>query len=289
MSRFTLNDLENLTGIRTDTIRIWERRYNILHPNRTATNRRWYDDNDLKKLINISILYKKGVKISRIAEMSSDEIARRAGSVSELSGNSSDLINSLTLALNDLDEALLNDLILKSVVNTGFEKTFTEVLFPFLKKLGILWHTGAIDPAFEHFVTALIRQKLIAASDSITGKRENPGRKVLMFLPEGEFHELGLLFYAYLLQKKNFRVLYLGQSLPFESLESISGKWNPEILVTGAQSDMAIGSPEKYLEKLGEKFKDKLILAGGILSECAGQLKKENLIPLNNETDLEAL
>ena len=112
MSRFTLNDLENLTGIRTDTIRIWERRYNILNPNRTATNRRWYDDNDLKKLINISILYKKGVKISRIAEMSSDEIARRAGSVSELSGNSSDLINSLTLALNDLDEALLNDLIL---------------------------------------------------------------------------------------------------------------------------------------------------------------------------------
>jgi MerR family transcriptional regulator, light-induced transcriptional regulator len=289
MSKFTLSDLENLTGINSDTIRIWERRYSILSPNRTLTNRKWYNDDDLKKLINISVLYHNGVKISKIAMMTGTEIRERASSVSEGSKTTGDIINSLFIAMNSLDEHAVNEMIMKSVISRGFEKTFTEVLFPFLHKVGIMWHTGAITPSTEHFFSAILRSRLINAIDSLPAGIYSNGKKVVMFLPEGEFHELGLLFYSYIIQKKGHMVLYLGQSTPLDSLEATISNWNPDIIITGIQSGLFTTDPEEYLRKLSAMPGKQKVYAGGGLAFHANQLKLKNVKPLRSDKDLEFL
>ena len=287
MSKFTLNDLQNLTGIKADTIRIWERRYSLLSPKRTPTNRRWYDDNDLKKLICISVLYRNGVKISGIAKMSDNEIGENASAVSEGSKSSVNTISTLVIAMNTLDEVAVNDVIMRSVINRGVEKTFTEVLFPFLHKVGIMWHTGSLDLSTEHFITALFRHRLISATDTIPPSDQTGRKKVLMFLPEGEYHELGLLFYSYVIRKKGHKVLYLGQSTPLDSAIHAAAAWNPDIIVTGIQSELNTSDPEEYLRKLSVASGKQKIYAGGDLASHAEKLKLHNTYPLRSEDDLD--
>jgi DNA-binding transcriptional MerR regulator len=289
MSRFTLNDLGNLTGIKPDTIRIWERRYSLLSPNRTTTNRRWYDDHDLKKLICISVLYRKGVKISKIAKMSDSQINENASTVSEGSKESCDTVSSLVIAMNTLDEAVVNDVIMRSVISRGFEKTFTEVLFPFLQKVGLMWHTGSLDLFTEHFISSLIRHRIISAADTLPPSGRPGGKMVLMFLPEGEYHELGLLFYSYIIRKKGHRVLYLGQSTPYDSVIQAAAVWNPDIVVTGIQSELRTSDPAGYLRKLSAAAGKQKIYAGGGLASHAEKLKLSNVWPLRSEDDLEWL
>lgn len=289
MSKFTLIDLGNLTGIKADTIRIWERRYNILSPNRTPTNRRWYNDDDLKKLINISVLYHKGIKISKIAGMSESEIETNAGSVSEDSRTSDDIISTIVVAMNAFDEAAVNELLLRSVINRGFEKTFSEVLFPMLHKVGIMWQTGSSDPSVEHFITALLRSRLISASDALPPFWRSVGKRVLMYLPEGEYHELGLLFYSYVMKKKGHMVIYLGQSTPYDSVVHTSAVWKPEIIITGIQTELHTSDPEEYLRKLSAALGIQKIYAGGGLASYAEKLKLRNVWPLRSEDDLEWL
>jgi len=289
MSKFTLNDLESITGIKSDTIRMWERRYNILSPNRTPTNRRWYDDDDLRKLINISVIYHNGIKISRIAAMDDKEILERASSFSEGSKTPEDIISSMILAMNSFEENAVNEVILKSVINRGFEKTFTEVLFPFLHKVGIMWHTGAIDLTTEHFITSLFRQRLISAADSLPAAMSAQGKRVLMFLPEGEYHELGLLFYYYVIKKRGHRVLYLGQSTPFDSMISACAKWSPDIVITGLKTELNTSDPEEYLRKLSAVSGIQKIYAAGVMANHADKLNLKNVKALRTETDLDFL
>jgi len=289
MSRFKLNDLESLTGIKSDTIRMWERRYGILSPNRTPTNRRWYDDDDLRKLINISVIYHNGIKISRIAAMNDKEILERASSFSEVSKSQEDIFGTLMLAMNSLDENAVNEVIIRSVIKRGFEKTFTEVLFPFLHKVGIMWHTGAIDITTEHFITSLFRQRLISAADSLPPTVNGQGKRVLMFLPEGEFHELALLFYFYMIKKRGHSVLYLGQSTPFDSMISACAKWSPDILITGLKTELYTSYPEEYLKMLSAVPGRQKIYVGGVLANHADKPNLHNVKALHTETDLDFL
>lgn len=289
MSKFTLNDLESLTGIKSDTIRMWERRYNILSPNRTSTNRRWYDDDDLRRLINISVIYHNGFKISKIAAMDDKEIIERASSFSEGSKTPDDIISSLVLAMNSFDESAVNEVIMRCVINTGFEKTFTEVLFPFLHKVGFMWHTGAIDITTEHFITSLFRQRLISAADSLPSMVSIRGKRVLMFLPEGEFHELALLFYFYVIKKRGHSVLYLGQATPFDSMISACAKWSPDIVITGLKTELNTSNPGEYLKMLSAVLGRQKIYAGGVLAHHADKLKLHNVKALRSETDLDFL
>jgi len=289
MSRFTLKDLESLTGINSDTIRIWERRYNILNPKLTVTGRKWYEDDDLKKLINISILNNKRIKISRIAKMSNKEIADYSTSLSELSKNSGNMISSLVIAMNSLDENSVNELIMKSVISRGFEGTFTKVLFPFLRKVGVMWYTGAINPATEHFVTGVFRQRISAAIDSLPPVNDINAKRILMFLPEGEFHELTLLFFSYVLKKKGHRILYLGQSTPFDSIIQAVALWKPEVVITGIHTELNLPDPGEYLRKLSENLKKQKIYAGGGLADYADKLKFRNVKALRSENDPEFL
>jgi len=234
--QYTIKDLERLSGIKAHTLRIWEQRYNLLNPNRTDTNIRYYSGEDLRKILNISVLNQKGIKISKIVDLSEDEINNR---VIEFTRDSSDQglqIEGLVIAMIDLDEPRFEQIIQVCISRLGFEDTMLKVIYPFFKKVGVLWQTGSINVAQEHFITHLIRQKIIVAIDNLSYKTRPDSRTHMLFLPEGELHEMGLLFYNYLIKKSGHKVIYLGQSVPLKDLKLIVGLQKPHTLVTALLS-----------------------------------------------------
>ena len=286
MDRYTISDLEKLTGIMAGTIRIWERRYRIIKPHRTDTNRRWYDSDDLKRILNISILYRKGIKISRIATFSGPEIEEKVKLLTRESTDTETQIDSLIVAMSDLDEERINDILMRSVINRGFEPTFTTVVFPFLRRVGIMWHTGSVDIGAEHFVSNIFRKRLISAIDTLTPQVNPDAKKFIMYLPENELHEMGLLFYTYIIRKRGHSVLYLGQSTPISGLVDVVERWHPDFLVTGALTSLSFDKPEDYLKRISTAFRDKKILVSGILTPYAEKVSLENIIPFESLADL---
>lgn len=286
MDRYTIKDLERLTGIMAGTIRIWERRYHIIKPHRTDTNRRWYDSDDLKRILNISILYRKGIKISKIATFSGPEIDEKVNLLTRDSNDTNIQIDSLIVAMSDLDEESISDIIMRSVLNIGFEETFTRLVFPFLRRVGIMWHTGSVDIGAEHFVSNIFRKRLISAIDSLPSQ-DHPGRKkFVMYLPEGELHEIGLLFYTYVIRKAGHSAMYLGQATPFNGLQDIVERWKPDYLVTGAMTNLSTGKPEDYLKLIGNAFEEQKILVSGLLTNHTGKSMPDNVIAIISVNDL---
>lgn len=266
MREYTIKDLEKLSGIKAHTIRIWEKRYGIVDPDRTNTNRRRYTDDELRKLINISILNRNGFKISKIALMSLREIEDKVSFISQDVNQTDTQIESLIIAMVNLDEISFNELINRSILNNGFEDTFTRIIFPFLERVGMLWVTGSITPAQEHFVSNLIRQKLISNIDTQTSRRKDKRKRVLFFLPENELHEISLLFYTYITRKNGHEVLYLGTQTPMDSIKKSFKIWPADIIITGTLSEFSGVQKEQYLKKLSETFSDKVIIVGGTLA-----------------------
>ena len=286
MGHYTLHELEKLTGILAATIRVWERRYNIIKPQRTETNRRWYDDDDLRRLINISIIYHSGVKISKIAKYSESELEEKAEFLTRDSVISDTHINSLIVAMLSFNGNAVNEILLRSVINTGFEETFSSVVFPFLRRVGIMWHTGSANTGGEHFITNILRGKLIAAIDSLPPANDPERKRVIMFLPEKELHEMGLLFYSYLIRKWGHEVLYLGQATPFVALTKVYEKWHSDILVTGVLSELSVFEPEEYLNKLSTTFKSQKILVSGSMADEPVIEKYKNIYQVRSISDL---
>jgi MerR family transcriptional regulator, light-induced transcriptional regulator len=286
MAKYTLNDLESLTGIKADTIRIWEMRYGILEAQRTLTNRRWYTDDDLAKLLNINLLSSQGLKISKIAQMPETEILERATALASDNSDTSDGILQILLAMNRLDEKTVNDILLRSIANKGFEETFISVVFPFLNKVGILWHTGSVDPGSEHFISSLLRKRLVSAIDGVQSQRPDAeGKKIMLFLPENEWHELVLLFFAWLILKKGHNILYLGQSTPVESVFKMAKAWKPDAVLTGAMTMMPFDSPSGYLARLADGLKGIKIFAGGTLTKQTGKIDMPGISFLSGPGD----
>jgi DNA-binding transcriptional MerR regulator len=286
MERLTLNDLEKLTGIKAATIRVWERRYRIIKPNRTVTNRRWYDNDDVTSLINISILYRNGIKISKIALLSNQELAEKAASLATESFDAGIQIDSLATAMISFNENAVNEILLRSIINIGFEETFTSVIFPFLRRVGMMWHTGKVNVGAEHFISNIFRRKLFSAIDTLTPP-VIPGRKrLIMYLPEDEFHDLGLLFYTYLIRRMGHDVMYLGQSTPFDTLSVVNDNWHADYFVTGLQSGLPFIKPEDYLKSLSEKFNKQKILVSGSLAVVAERHRFSNVFILRSVSDL---
>lgn len=286
MAQYTLNDLESLTGIKSDTIRIWELRYKILTPKRTSTNRKWYSDDDLAKLLNINILYNNRLKISKIAMMTLIEIRERASSLSEGFRKPDEEIPLLVMAMNSLNEQAVSDILLKSIINKGFEETFTGLVFPFINKVGVMWQTGSVDPGTEHFITTLFRKRLISAIDDIQKVKAVNGKKFLLFLPEGEWHELGLLFYQWFILKDGHEALYLGQSTPLNSVLAVARNWKPDAVITGMITGLPTDKPNDYLRKLRTELTLTDIYAAGILADAAEKLDLPGLMPLRGIQDL---
>jgi DNA-binding transcriptional MerR regulator len=263
MSVYSIKDLEHLSGIKAHTLRIWEQRYNIISPKRTDTNIRLYDDVDLKLVLNISLLKDHGFKISEIAKMSVDDMTEEVRMITEKQLLYPDQIQALTLAMIDLDEDRFEKIMSVNILQQGFEQTMINIIFPFLTKIGTLWQTGAISPAHEHFITYLIRQKLMVAIDGqIPSKKAFP-KKYMLFLPDGELHEISLLFANFLLRSRQNKVVYLGQSLPFHDLCGVYDIHKPEFLFSIITSTPSHHEVQPYVDRLAAKFPKAHILLTG--------------------------
>lgn len=288
MGKYSIKELERLSGIKAHTLRIWEKRYKIIEPERTDTNIRYYSDEDLKKIINISVLNSHGLKISKIAGMSLDELSKQVETLSEAKNKTEIPIDQLMVSMLDLDEEQFEDILSKYVRKYGFEKTVLEIIYPFLEKIGVLWLTGSITPAHEHFITNLIRQKLISSIAALPIPVKSSQRAIL-FLPEGELHELGLLFLHYITRKKGFRTYYLGQSLPYEELKKIYEVHRPRVLITSFTTTPSADKLEDYLKKLSEDFSTGTILASGWLLRNTAYHRPKNVKVFDKASELPAL
>jgi MerR family transcriptional regulator, light-induced transcriptional regulator len=248
----SIKDLEALSGIKAHTIRIWEQRYHIIEPVRTDTNIRCYSNDDLKAILIISCLNRHGYKISRIAEMTPEERISKLEEIYENNGDYSHHIEAMTLAMVDLDEAKFEKVISRCTIQFGFEKLIEHVVFPFLEKIGVMWMTGSIHPAQEHFVSSLIRQKLIVAIDGQPLNTDSKAPRFLLFLPEGELHEIGLLYACYLLRAYGRQVIYLGHNVPMSDVEAIASLYRPEFLYTVITVTPVAKDLEVFLSALSE-------------------------------------
>lgn len=284
---YSIRDLEHLSGIKAHTLRVWEQRYNILLPQRTDSNIRYYSDEDLKTLLNISLLNDHGFKISKIAGMSASLVQKEVMAIVEKQYRPCDQQQALTLAMLDLDEERFEKIIGNNVLRIGFEKTMIEVIFPFLLRIGALWQTDSINPVHEHFTSALIRQKMLAAIDGqlVTGLNQKASR-FLLYLPEGELHEMGLLFAHYLVRSRNHRSVYLGQNLPFNDVKIAHNIYKPENIICIITTTPGPADVQKYVEMLGSSFPETQIFLTGY--QVIGQELNfsENITLLNNFNQL---
>lgn len=284
--QYSIKDLENLSLIKAHTIRIWEKRYALIEPQRTDTNIRYYNDEDVKKLLNVSVLVQNGIKISHVAKMGDDEIKQKASFILQNPNDVDNHVKNLIIAMIELSEAKFEKVLNKTIITMGFEKTMMYLVYPFLEQIGVMWQTGSINPAHEHFISNLIRQKLMVAIDSIEPTDLKKPHKFILFLPEGELHELGLLFYSYLIKVRGHEVLYLGQATPLKSVLESSEIWPPDFLVFFAISSFAGISRDKYVQEVAEMFpKTGIIVAGQQIRDSKMDFPK-NVQKIENAFDL---
>ncbi|WP_299108110.1 MerR family transcriptional regulator [uncultured Tenacibaculum sp.] len=216
---FTIKDLENISGIKAHTIRIWEKRYNLFKPNRSDTNIRYYSTESLTKLLNVALLNKHNFKISKIAMMSEDQIKLNARELAFKYAVNDEAINSFKLAMFQFDKVLFNSTYNKLLHKKTFREVFKEVFVPFLNHIGLLWQTDTLLPAHEHFISNLIAQKIQINIEKLDYSTTNTDVTYVLFLPENEIHELGLMYLNYELVLRGFQTIYLGQSLPLNNLD----------------------------------------------------------------------
>jgi DNA-binding transcriptional MerR regulator len=284
MGQYSIKELEQLSGIKAHTIRIWEKRHRIIEPSRTSTNIRYYSDLDLKKIINVSMLNTFGIKISKIADMSVDDMNKKVLEISEIEDTKGTHIDRLVIAMVDMEEELFEKILNGLIHRFGFERTITEVVYPFLEKIGVLWQTESITPAHEHFISNLIRQKIVVAIDGLAIPTKT-ARKILLFLPEGEMHELGLLFYHFLIRKSGYRSYYFGQNVPHDDLVTVYKVHQPYMMVTSITSRLQI-TAETYLERLSNDFGETKILASGHQIQKFAGLRIKNVQTFSTAVEL---
>lgn len=263
MSSYSIKDLENLSGIKAHTLRIWEQRYNLMSPERSDTNIRTYSDEDLKLVLNIALLKEHGYKISEIAKLSAVDMAREVMAISEETLNYPDQIHALTIAMIDFDEERFEKVMATSTLQFGFENMMINIIYPFFSRIGTLWLTGSIGPAQEHFITNLIRQKTIVAIDGQVPKKTASSKVFVLYTPEGELHEIGILFANYILRARNHKVVYLGQSLPFDELLYVCSIHKPDFVFTAITSVPSHDVLQPYINKLAEALPQATILLTG--------------------------
>lgn len=266
MNSFTIKDLELLTGIKAHTIRIWEQRYNLLRPKRKDTNHRVYDNDDLKHIMRVSYLYHRGVKISKIAEMSEEEIRR-----SSLEERISDdlyqpLNNQLVEAMIDFDQSRFEKIFNTALLRFGFEKTILKVIYPFLQRVGLLWLNDCVNPAQEHFASTLVRKKMMVAIDGLDLSRE-AGASFLLFLPEGEYHEIPLLFVQYLLKQQGCHVVNLGASVPLEDLKFFTDRRPVSHIYTHMLTCFSQKDLDAFLLEMAQLFPQTQVIVSGPQTE----------------------
>ena len=266
MNAFTIKDLENLSGVKAHTIRIWEQRYSFLKPRRTATNIRYYSCDELKAILNIALLNKYGFKISHIDRMCDTEMREKLISLTHGEARTERIMNDLLHFMVDLDMHRFESLLNEQIAIRGIEKTISQLVFPFLEKIGILWLTNNINPAQEHLVTNIIRQKLMAGIENC-----EPDlcctKTVVLFLPEGEHHELGLLYIHYLLKCRGIAVLYLGANVPVKDLAFVADLKKPAYFCTHLTCVADNFNLTKWINNLSTLIPESRLIVSGNLTQ----------------------
>lgn len=279
MAEYQIRELAHLTGVKAHTIRAWEQRYNLLEPRRTATNIRTYGDDDLTTLLNVALLAEHGYRISRIALMTPEQRAREVESVAcQPHPDESHVLQQLVRATLLLDEVMFETALGRAIELDGLEAVMLRIVYPFLERIGILWQTGTINPAQEHLITNLIRQKMVVAIDRLPALPALlPGampesRRFVLYLPEAELHELALLFMHYLLRMRGHRVVYLGQALPFRDLKAACELVRPDYLLTVLTVVPERDDVEQYIAGLARQHPGVGLLLYGV------QVQAEDLV-----------
>jgi DNA-binding transcriptional MerR regulator len=233
--------VEALTGIKAHTLRIWERRYGFLKPLRTPTNIRYYTDEQLKKLLNFGILVRNGYRVSKLEKMDNEQIFQAVTAIlADPDSEDRDEIKGLTLAMLEMNEEEFDNIFERQVIRKGFLRTITEMIYPFLQYVGVLWNTNKAMIAQEHFVSNLIRQKIITAIERLSIPSKS-APAIVLFLLEGEEHEIGLLLANFIAKERGWRTYYLGQGVPLVNIQKVVDLVEPQMLM----SMFVIPKPQK--------------------------------------------
>jgi DNA-binding transcriptional MerR regulator len=276
--KLSIKELESLSGIKAHTLRIWEQRYGILKPERTDTNIRYYNNDDLKRILNISLLNHNGYKISKIAEYSYEQLLLEAEKFLNDFTKESYQIENLTLCLMDLDDDRFEKTVNSSIIHFGFENTIEKILFPFLRQMGNMWQVGMINPAQEHYISNLIRQKLIVGIDKLSPNPIQQPKTILFFLPNDELHEMGLLYTNFLCKSKGHKCIYLGQSVPFEDIVALCKTTKPDKIISIFTSKLKDITLNEYFKQLIDNIPEAEFLFSG-RQLMVGEDKPEDFNP----------
>ena len=270
-TRFTIKDLENLSGIKAHTIRIWEKRYGILTPERSDSNIRYYNSANLKKLLNVTLLYNAGHKISKIAELTEEALSQTVVDHISKGGDDSGYMDALILAMINFDQAQFEQTFNRLIAEFSFRHVFLDVFVPLLFRIGIHWQSDNITPAHEHFISNLIKQKLQISIERVqqTVPKTN-GVVYVLFLPDNEIHELGLLYLQYELLLRGKHVIYLGQSVPMDNLLALQSVFKKITFISYFTIKPAADEVDMYLEQFSRILlnnrKDSLLITGRIVT-----------------------
>ena len=260
---YSIKDLEKLTGIKAHTIRIWEKRYNVIDPDRTDTNIRRYNDSALKKILLISSLNSQGEKISKLAELSLPELHEKVNERLSRNSGMELFIDQLVVSMVDIDEHSFSQQ-LKDLINWfGIERTLTEIFFPFCEKIGVMWLIDKIHPAHEHFISNMVRQKLFAEVDKLPVPTGKDVKNVILFLREDELHDIGLLFYHFLFRKAGYNTIYLGQNMPLDDLEQVAQFHDADIIATAMVTKISETNTQIWIDSLADLFPEQQVLISG--------------------------
>jgi DNA-binding transcriptional MerR regulator len=263
MQSFTIRDIENLTGIKAHTWRIWEQRYPLFHARRKESTHRIYDNEDLKQLLRIAFLYHKGWKVSKIAQLNTQAIVDEVAKTEPADSSYKLYVLRLLEAAVDFNEKAFNGLLEELIEKIGFEKCITDVCYPYLQRVGLLWVTNKVIPAQEHFSSYIIQNKIIAETEKLNKTPQTP--ELLLFSPQGEFHELPLLFLNYLLRKNGWGVVYLGSNAKLDVLQQFTGNKNLHYLLLHQITNFTHYDADVYFEMLNKTFPGKKIVATGTI------------------------
>jgi len=254
-SRYSIKDLEQLSGIKAHTIRAWEQRHKLITPKRTSTNIRFYSDDDLRVILNVSILLEHDWKIGQIAKLTPEEIAKSALEADPYEGNYAFELNELKLSTLNFDIERFETIMSTCIDKHGIHDTFQKVIGDYIQELGKLWLSGSVSISQEHFMSSMIRQKLYSALDEL--KAGDSGKTFALFLPANELHEIGLLYLAYVLKERGDRVFYLGQSLPKEYLTDLLDNQKVDALISVFTTNPDVEYLPEYLRDLDDLIHDR--------------------------------
>jgi len=290
VENYSIKDLERLSGIKAHTIRIWEQRYNLFNPDRTDTNIRRYSDYDLRLLLNISLLIKHGAKISHVSKLTQQEINSKVQQLVISKNNSPAYfdaqMDNLVFAMLDMNSHEIDSILDSTITEFGFEETMLTLIIPFLYRVGVMWSTGEASVIHEHFLSNLLRERIIMEISRCKSTDHELCESYLLFLPEAELHEIGLLFASYILKKRGKLVVYLGQNMPLKDVIYFSNKHKPKYLLTFLSSRYSLGTVQDYISEISSKVThSKILIAGNATKEKLHKIP-QNISFLSDVTDL---